>query len=219
MLLKSFCTSMVEPLGLRGKLIIYVIRSRLATIMPNSLALLCTGDGGVGSSWLRFSDDGGLRLEFAAVEGAWALYFVCFGGCGGGRDGGADFQSALLHHLRKPHARHTLGRVVEPLTNDYLPVVRRARIGLALLQALLHQHVGQKAVTQLRGFERGLIALRRRQDIHALLVGQLRQALRVHRPAPLLIRFERLPRVARVEDEDELTCVERLEHGRTGERP
>src|SRR5205085_4732888 len=47
---------------------------------------------------------------------------------------------------------------------------------------------------------------------HALLVGELRQPLRVHRPAPLLLGFKCLARITRVYDEDELGGVERFEN-------
>src|SRR5205085_12646280 len=52
---------------------------------------------------------------------------------------------------------------------------------------------------------------RRGQNIHALLVGELRESFAVHRPAPLLLGFERLAGVARVNYQDELSGVERFE--------
>src|ERR1044071_8842369 len=106
-----------------------------------------------------FGDDERLRVQFAAVKGAWALHLLFGGGAVVGGDGGADLEAALLHQLFEPHAGHALGRVVEPLADDDLAVVRGARVGLALLQTLLHQRVCEKSVAQLRGFERGLIAL------------------------------------------------------------
>src|SRR5205085_1589279 len=88
----------------------------------------------------------------------------------------------------------------------------RRRVGLALLQPFLDQRISQKSVAELRRFERGLIALRCGEYVHALLVGELRQPLRVHRPASLLFGFEGLSRITSVYDEDELGCVERFEN-------
>src|SRR5207237_3158062 len=139
----------------------------------------------------------------AAVEGAWALYV------GLARVDEAD---AALPYPFELHQGHALRRVVEPLAHDYLPVVRRGRVGLALLQTFLDQRISQKAVSELRRFERGLVALRRGEYVHPLLVCELGEALRVHGPAPLLVGFEGLARIARVYDEDELGGVERFEN-------
>src|SRR5205085_11323646 len=92
-------------------------------------------------SALRLRDDEGLRVEFAAVEGARALHVE--------RASGHLYAASLLLQLVEAHAGYAFGREVEPLAYDYLAVVRRARVGLALLQALLDEHVGEQAVSQL----------------------------------------------------------------------
>src|ERR1051326_2575620 len=50
--------------------------------------------------------------------------------------------------------------------------------------------------------------LPRRQGVPSLLIRELREAFRVHWTTPLLFRFERLTRVARVNDQQEVPGVE-----------
>src|SRR5256714_12171726 len=143
-------------------------------------------------------DDERARVRLASVEGARALNV--------GLARGDEADAALLDSFEL-HQGHALRRVVEPLAHDDLPIVRRGRVGLALLQTLLDQRISQKPVAELRRFERRLVALRRGEYVHALLVGELRQPLRVHGPAPLLVGFESLPGIARAYDEDGLGGV------------
>src|SRR5205085_8628132 len=135
-----------------------------------------------------FSDDEWARGQLAAIEDARALQAAIV------RIGDLLFavhycefaaQAARGTHLLKLHLRHARRRVVEPLAHDHLAIVR-AIVCRALTEALHDERVSQKPVTELRHLLRRLIALRGGQDEHALLVSKLREALRVHRPQPLV---------------------------------
>ena len=71
-----------------------------------------------------------------------------------------------LLHLLFLHLRHALSGEIEPFTGTQDPVlwfVVRDRS----LQSFFDQSISEQAVTELRGFERGLITLRRGENVHA----------------------------------------------------
>ena len=56
-----------------------------------------------------------------------------------------------------------------------------------------------------------VVALRRREHVHALVVGELREPARVHRPAPRVLGLERLSAVAGVDDQERVAGVDALD--------
>ena len=63
-------------------------------------------------------------------------------------------------------------------------------------------------MTKLRRFQRRLITLRGRQDVHALFVRELGQTFGVHRPTTFLFGFERLSGIAGIDDQQQVAGVE-----------
>ena len=63
-------------------------------------------------------------------------------------------------------------------------------------------------MTKLRSFERRLITLRRREDVHPFFIRQLGQALRVHWAATLLLGFQRLSGIAGIDYQQQMAGVE-----------
>src|SRR5579885_2236335 len=110
-------------------------------------------------------------------------------------------------HLLLIYLRYAPSRVSEPLTHGHLAVFR-LRVGGSLFQSLFYEREGQEAVAESCILVRRLKALRGGENVHALLVGELREAFAVHRAAPLLLGFERLAGVTGVYDEQDLAGVQ-----------
>ena len=60
----------------------------------------------------------------------------------------------------------------------------------------------------MRGFKRRLITLRGSQDVHTLLVSELREALGIHRPTAFLLGLKCLPRITGVDDQQQVAGVQ-----------
>src|SRR5438067_7425378 len=85
-----------------------------------------------------------------------------------------ETEATTLLHLLFLHLRHALGGKVEPLARAHHAILWFV-IGGRSLQSLFDQCISEQAVSQLRGFQRGLITLRGGENVHAFFISELRQ--------------------------------------------